>query len=275
MRFGGHGIDSLGEALTAPTDGCRVGGEPRSRHRALTREACHPFGFQGPTEDREIARTGDQLAEAVRRCRGLHCLDQGLLELVACTKESKEHESIVVIDAKPMHVHTALLLLGANPGNPAMRKQIGEKGAWLDVRPGAMPWTSTWCLRTPMASWSSAPLVISLPDPRIYPMRLGFNNDGADEDSKFPRRFLFAGSQLVESGPGPRKYLSGLSGNVISIATFGDELLCLPGIQSRDTGSLMWEIDPTHLPDVGSKVTLRLRPQITPDAKTRKALPEN
>jgi len=47
------------------------------------------------------------------------CLDEGMLELIACTKETKEHESIVTITARPMHVHTALLLLGANNGKPA------------------------------------------------------------------------------------------------------------------------------------------------------------
>jgi hypothetical protein len=78
---------------------------------------------------------------------------------------------------------------------------------------------------------------------------------------------LFAGSQLVGDGPGPRKYLAGVSGNVISIATFGDELLCLPDVSGHDNGSLLWEIDATHLPAVGSKVTLRLRPQLKPDAK--------
>ena len=46
------------------------------------------------------------------------CLRTGFLELVACTKGSKEHESIISVDAKPSHIHAALLLLGAKPGNP-------------------------------------------------------------------------------------------------------------------------------------------------------------
>jgi hypothetical protein len=48
------------------------------------------------------------------------CLREGLLELLACTKNSKEHESILVMNARPMQVHTALLLLGSRPGTPAM-----------------------------------------------------------------------------------------------------------------------------------------------------------
>jgi hypothetical protein len=58
---------------------------------------------------------------------------------------------------------------------------------------------------------------------------------------------------------------------VISIATFGDELLCLPGVHSHENGSLMWQVDATELPKVGTKVTLRLRPRVQPAPKTGKA----
>ena len=42
----------------------------------------------------------------------------------------------MVIAARPMHIHTALLLLGAKNGNPAMRKPIDEqKTRWVHVPP--------------------------------------------------------------------------------------------------------------------------------------------
>ena len=58
--------------------------------------------------------------------------------------------------------------------------------------------------------------------------------------------------------------LADVQGNVISISTFGDEVLCLPGMHSRDNDALTWEADPRELPDVGTSVTLRLRPRTTP-----------
>lgn len=71
---------------------------------------------------------------------GSICLDEGMLELIACTKQTKERESIVVVHAKPMHIHTALLLLGAQSGNPAMRRPIGEGGTrWVDIPPRGDP----------------------------------------------------------------------------------------------------------------------------------------
>ena len=66
---------------------------------------------------------------------------------------------------------------------------------------------------------------------------------------------------LYGEGEGPRRYICDESGNVISISTFGDELLCLPGIHGHANGMLMWEVDGDDLPQIGSKVTLRLRPK--------------
>ena len=63
------------------------------------------------------------------------CLHQGLLELVACTKGTKEHESIVSLDARPVHIHTALLLLGAQPGTPASRLMQSAEGCLLYTSP--------------------------------------------------------------------------------------------------------------------------------------------
>src|SRR5215471_14628401 len=40
------------------------------------------------------------------------------LELFCCLKGSKEHESILTLDAKAYVIHTGLLALGAKPGTP-------------------------------------------------------------------------------------------------------------------------------------------------------------
>jgi hypothetical protein len=65
----------------------------------------------------------------------------------------------------------------------------------------------------------------------------------ADPEPKLPTlTFLFAGSVLHGDGPGPRRYLSDDSGNVISLSTFGDELLCLPAIHSQANDALQWQV---------------------------------
>lgn len=45
-------------------------------------------------------------------------LKRGALELFCCLKQTKEHESILVVDSKAQDVHAALLLIGAKPGKP-------------------------------------------------------------------------------------------------------------------------------------------------------------
>lgn len=45
-------------------------------------------------------------------------LREGLLEMLVCKKDTKEHESILAIDAQAYVIHTALLALGMKPGTP-------------------------------------------------------------------------------------------------------------------------------------------------------------
>jgi hypothetical protein len=59
-------------------------------------------------------------------------LQQGALEMLCCLKQTKEHESILSLDAKAYVVHTALLALGAKPGtpvhyNPEYQPPTGQK----------------------------------------------------------------------------------------------------------------------------------------------------
>ena len=206
------------------------------------------------------------------RCVDVHgsvCLHRGTLELVACTKGTKEHESIVAIEAKPMHLHAALLLLGAKPGSPATRQQLGDQAErWFDVPPSGGPVDVFLVLNDNEGKSVEHPISDFIAPSAT---RSGASSS-AEKPAKFPTHtFLFAGSVLSGDGPGPRRYLSDESGNVISLSTFGDELLCLPAIHSQDAQALLWQVNPANLPAVGSNVTLRLRPQLLPAAKAAQA----
>jgi hypothetical protein len=196
------------------------------------------------------------------------CLKEGTLELVACTKGSKEHESIVAIGAKPIHVHTALLLLGAESGNPARRQMVDDaEPRWIHLPPRGDP------VAVSLVCADLEGKLVERPISEFITRTTGnserwLGEEEAGKGRKFQTdTFLFAGSQLRGEGEGPRRYLSDLSGNVISLATFGDELLCLPGVYGHENGALMWKVDSTHLPAVGTQITLRLRPQIKPAPK--------
>lgn len=189
------------------------------------------------------------------------CLQEGTLELIACTKDTKEHESIIVIAAKPSHIHAALLLIGARPGNPSIRKPANAEGTrWIDIPPQGDPIGVYLAFKDKEGKMVEYPI-----SDFIAPTDEDYGQSNADdqpeEKAGFPDAFVFAGSQLYGKGKGPRQYLCDQSGNVISIATFGDELICLSGMHASDNESLMWQINPTKLPEVGTKITLRLRPR--------------
>jgi hypothetical protein len=184
------------------------------------------------------------------------CLEEGALELIACTKDSKEHESIVVIHARPSHVHAALLLLGARNGHPAMRRALDEEMTrWEDIPPTGDPIDVSLSWKQEDGTRVERPLSDFL----MRSEEEGAADGEHKEKKKFPNTFLFAGSHLGDEAETPRKYLAELSGNVISISTFGDELLCLPNMYGHENQALAWQIDPTHLPKKHTKVQLRLR----------------
>lgn len=194
------------------------------------------------------------------------CLDQGALELIACTKDSKEHESVVVVNARPIHIHTALLLLGARNGNPPMRRPVNkEMTRWVDI-PARGDLIEVFLeFKDAGGKLVERPISDFITRTRHEDVQPGAGPEEAA--ARFPGTFIFAGSHLQENEQGPKDYLADLSGHVISIATFGDELLCLPEVHSQENGALAWSIDPAHLPKKETPVTLRLRLKKNPDSK--------
>lgn len=248
---------------------CAISGaEPSPVEKPATTEPAGPLVPKDILEKLKLPGLKINLEERAVDVEASICLDRGMLELIACTKDSKEHEAILMVSAKAVHIHTALLLLRAKPGNPAMRRQVdGEEGRWIDI--------------PPRGGEIGVYLVFKNKEDKMVEHPISdFIKHGADESGdpsdtkkiKFPtHNFIFAGSQLVGDGPEPKKYLSDESGNVISIVTFGDEMLCLPEVHAQDNASLVWEVDPTNLPPLDTKVILRLRPVV--EAAEKKIAP--
>lgn len=65
----------------------------------------------------------------------------GAMELLACGKAGKTHESVFVLDVNPMDLQTGLLLLGLQPGTPPVGLGDGmpsgpELELWVDWKDG-------------------------------------------------------------------------------------------------------------------------------------------
>ena len=192
------------------------------------------------------------------------CLTEGLLELIACTKDSKEHEALIAIDAKAAHVHAALLLIGAQPGNPAMRKQVETENGprWVDIPPRGQDIDVYLVFDDEEGNPEEHPIrkfLIKQMEDDLDGVPVHRRND---KERAFPTdTFLFVGSHIWKDGKSDPVYLADESGNVISLSTFGDELLALPGVHEHANDALSWAVDSTFLPELNSKVTLRLKPK--------------
>ncbi len=170
-------------------------------------------------------------------------LREGLLELVGCIADSKEHESIVALDAKARHIHLGLLMLGANPGSP-----------------------TKWVVQ------SDKSMKRILPSGDRVRVTFVFDEDGREAERSVTRYiidgkkrhpksdvFLFAGSNLRKTEDGRTVYEADESGDAISLVSFGDELLVWPDPAASDYSTLDWYADPESIPVEGTKLRVRLR----------------
>lgn len=165
------------------------------------------------------------------------------LEVLACTPDTREHESLVMTRARPSHVHAALLLLGLTPGKPGEWNWEGER---IRAIPPEGPRLRVMALvagREPEAleSW-----VINARDgrglPEIHP--------GA--------RFVFAGSQMI-----PRAepaYRADGEGCLVGLATFGGETVAWSAMIHHDSQieEPQWIADAAKVPAFGTPVVVRI-----------------
>jgi hypothetical protein len=181
---------------------------------------------------------------------GKVCLREGWLEQVACSPRTREHEALVAIGAKPSEIHQAMLMAGLVNGHPGTWTMEGEElktnpptGDALEVRVRYTDEAGK-VVEHPVADW----------------MR------GQPGNHEFPKdkRWIFAGSKFVKNpkymGEGEH-YAADMSGSIVGLVTFGDELVALSEVLS-DQESVQapeWEVRTEAMPAVGTAVTLILK----------------
>ena len=186
------------------------------------------------------------------------CLRRGeFLEMFACTKDTREHESILVIDAAPSTMHLGLLLLGLEPGKPLSYdmkfdppKLVPAKGPQVGVF-----------------------IVIKADDVEREIPANRWVQDNKTKEMKQGNTWLFAGSQFAEF-QGKQVYQADLNGSAISLVNFGDDLLTLPNelTHANDNHGKVWAPRTRAIPKVGTKVVIRLRP-VEPEEEQAQGAP--
>jgi len=175
------------------------------------------------------------------------------LEVIVCTRNSKEHETLLATDARPSNIHAALLLIGMEPGKPGSWR-IGEDDEIVHVPP-----------RGPAVEvefvWTDKHGVEHADHPATWVV-----NDNTGE--ALPQRdWVFAGSRFVDWTPPGRDepvkvYDADYSGTLIGLATFGTETLAWPAVISHDSTveEPVWIVSAEHAPPLETRVIVRLRP---------------
>ena len=171
------------------------------------------------------------------------------LELLVCPRDTKEHEALVVTDARPSHVHAALLLLGLEPGSPGL---WSFDGPTLVATPPTGP---ALVVRFVLARDGQR----VEEDPATWVRSL---NDGKSLRESMPADGLvFAGSRMRRVG-NIERYHADMEGTLVGLTTFGSELIAWTRMVSHEAGveTPHWIADPRVVPPPGTPVTVRIRP---------------
>jgi hypothetical protein len=168
------------------------------------------------------------------------CLTRGPLELLLTRKGHKEHEAILAADIDARKLHEALILAGAQPGEPVRFTPAYQpaRGTKIEVE---IVFSDQGTSRTVRAQqW-----VRNLATKR-----------------ELDASWVFAGSLLVDDPfdpKAPKRYLAN-EGDVIAIANFESAMLDLPIPSSKAEQELGYEAWEERIPPEGTKVAVLLRP---------------
>ncbi|MBM4016740.1 MAG: hypothetical protein FJ288_00180 [Planctomycetes bacterium] len=175
------------------------------------------------------------------RLEGLVCLQKGALELLVCSEGSREHESVVVVKAKPSHVTFALALLGLQPGRPGF---ITEGGAYSPPAGAVVEITARFTMTEGTRSKT-----VEVPAWKLL------RPSGAEAGLERPLQWVYVG----QSGDEALKD-SDREGTVVCLSNFTEAVLDVPFESSSVNADLLYEANPDVVPPLRTPVELILRP---------------
>lgn len=168
---------------------------------------------------------------------GTVCLREGFLEMFACPRGTKEHESVVSVNAKAFQVHTALLAINARVGSPVRYEPVYRPATGSIIRIEVV-----WHDETGKVFRRDARQMVRDGKTR-KPMQLDW---------------VFAGSGFWEDTKTGEKFYQAEGGELVCVSNFPTATLDLPVESSRDNASLLYEAATEQIPARGTPVLLVL-----------------
>ncbi|MEQ8770990.1 MAG: YdjY domain-containing protein [Phycisphaerales bacterium] len=166
------------------------------------------------------------------------------LEVIVCSRGTREHEALVVTDVAPSLVHAALLAAGLEPGAPG-GVSLTADGDIARTAP-----TGDAARVTFRVSDQDQPI-----DPRVWAVHADTGAPLAAGDASF----VFAGSVMRERS-GRAWYAADAEGTLVGLATFGTETVALTDAISHASAidEPAWIADRSRVPDKGTPVVVRI-----------------
>ena len=172
---------------------------------------------------------------------GKVCLRDGPLEMFACPRGTKEHESIISLDCKGFQVHAALLAVGARSGKP------------VAFRP-----------KYRAASGTAVDLIVLWIDKNGKKQRVKAQKwiRNVRTRQKLQQTWVFAGSGFWTDPKTKRRYYHADSGDLICVSNFPTATLDLPVKSTQANEGLLFEANTKAIPTLDTKVRLVLVPRL-------------
>ncbi len=167
---------------------------------------------------------------------GQICLQQGALEVFACPRQTKEHESVVSANASALELHTCLIAIGADPGKPVQwtPQYIPATGPKINI-------DVVWSKDGKETTRNAKEMI------RNFETKKELNKD-----------WVFCGSQFYVNPENGDKIYYGNSGEMICVSNFSTASLDLPVESSGSNEMLLFEANTEKIPERGTKVYLVL-----------------
>jgi hypothetical protein len=171
---------------------------------------------------------------------GTICLRRGGLEMLVCPWGTKDHESIVSVNAAASEVHAALLAVGAKPGKPVQWEPEYQpvSGSVINIQ-------VTW--REP----SSKQLVTRWAKELVRSYRTG---------RALGQDWVFGGSVMEKDPETGETFYWGDGGELVCLSNFSSATIDLNIPSTSSNEGLMYEAFTENLPRRGTKAYVKLTP---------------
>lgn len=172
---------------------------------------------------------------------GKVCLREGQLEMFACPKGTKEHESVIALDCLPEEVHAGLLRVGAKSGKPVKfdPKYEPATGDIVDV----------------YVLWKDEA-------GEKHQVRAQEWIQHTKTEKAMPFDFVFAGSGFWKDEETGKEHYQANGGDFICVSNFPTAMLDLPVESSQANADLLFNAFTANIPPKGTPVRVVLAPRI-------------